>query len=158
MNLHPPRRENVHSGDYQLVLRATSRDDPSATAAAAMILRITPDRWLPVPAAQGARRRAGWAPSACAPPTSRTHRWLVNLAAYDPETALIFYFPAPSLYLQPYEQQDMFFSVTSQRRRLKGESISVPLHGRGRAHVRRPGAIRVRYTRASGEFVYSRHP
>src|ERR1041384_5246663 len=42
VNLTPPRRENVHSGDYQLVIRATSRDDPSATAAAAMIMRITP--------------------------------------------------------------------------------------------------------------------
>ena len=122
VNLHPPRRENVHSGDYQLVLRDTARDDPSATAAAAMIMRITPTGGFQFQLLKARDVGQEGAFSLRAANLSDAPL-MVNLAAYDPETALTFYFPAPNLYLQPYEQQDMFFNVRSSRRPMKGEAI-----------------------------------
>jgi hypothetical protein len=153
VNLHPPRRENVHSGDYQLVIRATSRDDPSATAAAAMIMRITPSGGFQFQMLKA--RDVGQEGSFSLRAANLSDApLLVNLAAYDPETALVFYFPAPSLYLQPYEQQDMFFNVTSSRRPMKGEAISYPFTVEAEPQFDDPSRSAQATQRAQGEFVY----
>ena len=153
LNMHPPRRENVHSGDYQLLVRATSRDDPSATAVAPLTMRISPSGGFQFQLlkARDVGREGAYSLRAS---NLSDAPLLVNLFAHDPETALTFYFPAPSLYLQPYEQQDMFFNVQAVRRPMKGEAVSYPFTVEAEPAYDDPTRAVQGTQRAQGEFVY----
>ncbi len=153
INVHPPRRENVIAGVYPLAVRATSRDDASVTAAAALELTITPSGGfrLQLPRARDTGRTGSYvlrvANLSDAPLT-------LNLSAWDPETALTFYFPVMALALGPYEQRDVAFSVQANKRPFTGElqtySFSVE------AEPQYPDRARAAQDtqRVQGEFVY----
>jgi hypothetical protein len=154
INVHPPRRENVHSGDYPLTIRATSRDDASATTAAAFTLHINPSGGFQFQLVKA--RDTGRLGSYSLRVVNLSDAPLdVGLSAYDPESILVFYFPAASLYLQPYEQQDLYFSVKSRFQPTKGESISYPFTVEAEPQYDDPARSAADTQRGNGEFVYT---
>jgi hypothetical protein len=153
LSLHPPRRENVLAGRYEIVVQATSRDDAGLTSIAGLEMTILPSGGfgLQLTKARDEGRsgsyRAQLANLSDAPLT-------LSLAASDPETALTFFFPSVQVELAPYEQRDFNFGLQPNRRRLKGEPRLMPftLEATPR-HPDRTHAVQSTQ-RAQGEFVY----
>jgi hypothetical protein len=151
--LHPPRRENVLAGKYQIVVRATSRDDAGLASTAGIELTVVPSGGfeLQLPKARDEGRSGSFRVHV----TNLSNAPLnLALAASDPETALTFFFPAVQMELAPYEQRDLDFSLQPNRRRLKGEPRRFPFTVE--ATPRSPDrAYSTRDTqRAQGEFIY----
>jgi hypothetical protein len=153
LSLHPPRRQNVVAGRYQIALHAVSRDDVGAASVGGLELNIVPSGGfqLQLLKARDEGRSGSYrlklSNLSDAPIT-------VGLAANDPETALTFFFSAVQMQLGAYQQQELDFSVRPNRSRLKGEPKTFPFS----VEASRQYADRARSAqdtqRAAGEFVY----
>jgi hypothetical protein len=153
LDLHPPRREDVIAGDYQLTVRATSRDNPSSRAAEAMQLTIRPSGGFQMQLLRA--RAAGRSGS------FRLH--LANLSdaplalalsAHDAEAALIFFFPALTVELAPYDQRDVDFAVRPNRRPFKGEPVTYPFTVEASPSYADVALSASDTQRSTGEFIY----
>lgn len=123
INVRPPRRENVTAGQYNLAVRATSRDDETFAATANLSLTITPSggfRFALVKA-----RDVGRAGSYSLRAENLSDAPLtLHLAASDPEATLTFYLPQVILELPPYDHRDLNFTVRPKRQPFTGEPVS----------------------------------
>jgi hypothetical protein len=120
LNLHPPRRENVLAGRYEITVQATSRDDSEVTSIAGLEMTIVPSGGFQLQLPKG--RDEGRSGSFRLRLANLSDAPLVlALAASDPETALTFFFPAVQLQLAAYEQRDFDFAIQPNRRPIKGE-------------------------------------
>ncbi|HEX5139672.1 MAG TPA: hypothetical protein VFX19_01885 [Dehalococcoidia bacterium] len=153
LTLHPPRREDVLAGRYELVVRATSRDDLGSASIAGIELTIVPSGGFELQllkARDEGRRgvfRARISNLSDAPLT-------IALAAADPETALTFYFPQVQLQLAAYERQEIDFAVQPARRRLKGEPRAYPFSVEAAPQYPDRARAARDTQRAQGEFIY----
>jgi hypothetical protein len=120
LNLHPPRRENVLAGRYEITVQATSRDDSAVSSIAGLEMTIVPSGGfqLQLPKARDEGRSGSFRLRLA---NLSDAALVLGLAASDPETALTFFFPAVQLQLAPYEQQDFVFAIQPNRRPIKGD-------------------------------------
>lgn len=153
LNLHPPRREDVIAGSYTVAIRATSRDSAASVATGSVGLTITPSGGFQLQMLKA--RDTGRLGSFSARATSLSDAPMsLNLRAFDPETALTFFFPATSVQLGPYEHSDIAFQVKAKKEPLKGEPVAYPFTIEAEPQLPNPAQAAQATQRAQGEFVF----
>ena len=153
LNLHPPRREDVFAGKYEIIVRATSRDATELTSIAGLEMTIVPSGGfdLQLPKARDEGRSGRYRLHV----TSLSDAPLaLTLEPSDPETALTFFFPAVRLDLAPYEERDIDFTLQPNKRRLKGEPRPYPFTIEATPQIADRARAAREARKAQGEFIY----
>lgn len=152
LRVHPPRRESVLAGQYNLVVRATSRDDASL-AAAGIVLTITPSGGfrLEMVKARDTGRQGTFSLRAV---NLSDAPLVLNLSAQDPETALVFYFPAVAIQLNPYEDKPVSFNVRAKRQPMSGEPVVYQFTVAAEPQLADRAQAARDAQRVAGEFIY----
>lgn len=151
--VHPPRRENVLAGSYNLAVRAISRDDSSVAAVASIGLIITPSGGFRLEMVKA--RDVGRQGSFSARAVNLSDAPLsLNLGAHDPETALVFYFPAITIDLAPYEERLVAFTVRAKKQPFTGEQVSYQFTIVGEPQLADRARAAQDAQRGQGEFVF----
>jgi hypothetical protein len=151
--LHPPRREDVLAGKYEIVVRAISRDATELASIAGLEMTIVPsggfDLQLPKARDEGrsGRYRLHITSLSDAP-------LALTLEPSDPETALTFFFPAVRLDLAPYEERDIDFTLQPSKRRLKGDPRHYPFNIEATPQIADRARAAREAKKAQGEFIY----
>jgi hypothetical protein len=153
LSLSPPRREDVLAGQYEIEVRATSRDDAGLASIAGLVLTIVPSGGFEIRLPKS--RDEGRAGSYRLQVANLSDAPLsLLLAPNDPETALTFFFPAVQMQLAAYERRDIDFNLQPNRRRLKGEPRVYPFTIEATPQLTDRARSARDTQRTQGEFIY----
>jgi hypothetical protein len=153
LSLHPPRREDVLAGKYQIEVRAISRDSAALASIAGLEMTIVPSGGFDLQLLKA--RDEGRMGRYRLQVTNLSDAPLaLALAPSDPETALTFYFAAVHLDMAPYEERAIDFSLQPNRRRLKGDPRPYPFTIEATPQIADRARAAREAKKAPGEFIY----